>query len=178
MGVVVEALVGAVAERIEDDPLRLRLRLDQIDDRLHRDAAPLRDAGPALDAEVLRDLLVVGQRAQLREVELDGILDEAVDPQPVVGEVAVEERVVLVGVGVLAVVPEVRRDVCFAVLARLGIDVLEEVLRGPMSAYPTRCTTRGWRSVNGVAATQPAMTTTIDARKSQSPSQPWSLRPG
>ena len=59
-----------------------------------------------------------GKAAQLREVELDGVVDQAVDPQPVVGEVAVEQRLVLVGVGVLAVVPEVRRDVGLAVLRR------------------------------------------------------------
>jgi hypothetical protein len=61
-----------------------------------------------LDAEVLGDLFVVGEGAELREVELDGILGEAVDSQPVAGEVAVEQRFVFVGVGVLAVVPEVR----------------------------------------------------------------------
>ena len=36
---------------------------------------------------------------------------------------------------------------------------------GPISAKPTRCTTRGWRNVNGVAATQPTTTTTIEPRR-------------
>ena len=71
----------------------------------------------------------MGQGPQLHEIELDGIGDEAVDAQPVVGEAAVEERLVFVGVRVLAVMPEVRGNVCFAVLARFGIEVLEEVLK-------------------------------------------------
>jgi hypothetical protein len=70
------------------------------------------------------------------EVELDGSLDEAVDAQPVVDEVAVEERLVLVGVGALAVVPEIRRDVCLCVLARFGIELLEEVLERPDDPLP------------------------------------------
>ena len=60
---------------------------------------------------MLGDLLVVGQGVQLDQVEVDGVLDEAAGVEPVVGEVGVEERLVLRGVGVLAVVPEVRRDV-------------------------------------------------------------------
>jgi hypothetical protein len=46
-----------------------------------------------------------------------------------------------------------------------------------MIAWPTRCTIRGWRMVNGVAATHPATTTTIDALKSQNPAQLWPVRP-
>jgi len=56
---------------------------------------------------VLGDLLVVGQRPELDEVELDRVVDQTVDPQPVVGEVAGEQGLVLGGVGVLPVVPEV-----------------------------------------------------------------------
>ena len=48
---------------------------------------------------------------------------------------------------------------------------------GPISAYPARCTTRGWRSVNGVAATHPTTTTTIDAANTMNPTQLWSSRP-
>ena len=48
---------------------------------------------------------------------------------------------------------------------------------GPISAKPTRCTTRGCRSVNGVAATQPTTTTTIDAAKITKPTQSVASRP-
>ena len=44
-------------------------------------------------------------------------------------------------------------------------------------AWPARCTTRGWRIVNGVAATQATMMTAIDTANSQNPSQLWSVRP-
>ena len=73
-------------------------------------------------------LPVVRQRAQLRTVKLDGIDDQSVDPQSVVDEVAVKQRLVLVGVLILPVAPEVRRNVRLAVLAGLGVDVLEQVL--------------------------------------------------
>ncbi len=84
-----------------------------------------------------------GKRSQLRQVELDGVLDETVDPQPVVGEVAVEQRLVLIGVGVLPVVPEVRRDVLLGVLARLGVDVLEQVLERADDRLRRRVARRG-----------------------------------
>ena len=42
---------------------------------------------------------------------------------------------------------------------------------GPIWAYPTRCTTRGWRRLNGVAATQPMVHTTIAAAKIPKPTQ-------
>jgi hypothetical protein len=66
--------------------------------------------------------------AQLGQVEFDGVVDQAVDPQPVVGEVALEQRRVLHGVGVLAVVPEVGGDVLLGVLARGCVHVLEQAL--------------------------------------------------
>jgi hypothetical protein len=47
---------------------------------------------------------------------------------------------------------------------------------GPTSANPTRCTTRGWRSVNGVVATQATMHSTIDTAKTAKPIQVSSLR--
>ena len=67
--------------------------------------------------------------AQLGQGEVDGVVDQSVDAQPIVGEVAVEQRLVLVGVGVLPVVPEVGRDVFLGVLARCRIHMLEEALR-------------------------------------------------
>jgi hypothetical protein len=73
-------------------------------------------------------LLVAGEGPQVREVDVDGVLDQAVDPQPVVGEIAVEQRFVLFGVGVLAVVPEVGRDVLLVVLPGFGVDLLDQVL--------------------------------------------------
>ena len=117
VGVVVDAFVGSFAEGVEDDPLRAsgcgstRSTIVCIETPPHF-AIP--------DQPWMQKCCVIcswwGKRPQLREVELDGIADEAVDAQPIVDEVAVEERLVLVGVRVLAVVPEVRGDVCFTVL--------------------------------------------------------------
>ncbi len=57
---------------------------------------------------MLRNLLVVGKRAQPRHVELDGMVDQSADVQAVVREVAAGQLPVLGGVGVPPVVPEVR----------------------------------------------------------------------
>ena len=125
MGVVVDAAVGTLAERVEDDPLGVGVRLDQIEDRRHRHPSPLGHAGPPLDAEVLGDLLVGRQGAQVLQTELDRMFDPPADLQPVVDEPAVGQGPVLSGVGVATVVPEVRRDVGLVVLAGLGVDVSE-----------------------------------------------------
>ena len=64
------------------------------------------------------------------------MVDEAVDPQPVVDEGAVEQGGVLGGVGVDAVVPEVRRDVILGVLARFRVEMLEKPLHRPDEREP------------------------------------------
>ena len=80
---------------------------------------------------MLGDLLVVGEGTQLSQVELDRVVDQAVDPQAVVGEVAFAQLLELVSRRVRAVVPEVRRDVLLGVLARLRVEVLEQSLGRP-----------------------------------------------
>ena len=108
VGVVVDAFVRPLAERVEDDPLRLGVRLTSSTMVCIETPPHLAIPGPSLDTEVLGDLLVVLERSQLRQVELNGVLDQPAYPQPVIREVAVEQRLVLIGVGVLPVVPEVR----------------------------------------------------------------------
>jgi hypothetical protein len=97
--------------------------LDEVKDRRHRHAAPLGDARPALDAEVLRDLLVVPEGPKVVEPELDRVLDKAVNPQSPRREAFVVEAPVLGSGGEGAVVPEVRGDVLLAVLAGHGVHV-------------------------------------------------------
>ena len=118
------------------DPLGLGLRADQVEDRLHRHATPLGDARPALNAEVLRDLLMIRQRTQLREREVDGVLDQPLDPKPATGEVIGEQGSVFLGVGLLPVAPEVRRDVALGVFAGRRIDVFEQALGRPDQREP------------------------------------------
>ena len=77
---------------------------------------------------MLGDLLVMGERTQLGQVKVDWVFHEPVDPQSVAGEVVGTELLELIGRGVLAVVPEVRRDVLLGVLARLGVQVFEQPL--------------------------------------------------
>ena len=77
---------------------------------------------------MLRDLLVVRERPQLGQGEIDRIVDEPGDAQPVRSKVGVEQFLVFIGVGVLAVVPEVRRDVLLGVLTRCRVHMFEEPL--------------------------------------------------
>jgi hypothetical protein len=78
--VVVDAGVRTVAEGVEDHPLGFRQGFDEVHQGSHRHAAPFGDARPALDAEVLCDLLVVLQHSQPGQAQFDGVLDQAVDP--------------------------------------------------------------------------------------------------
>ena len=126
---------------------------------------------------MLRDLFVMRQRAQLLEREVDGVVDQPADPKPAIHEVCGEQGCVLLGVGEFPVAPEIRRDVALGVDAGRRIDVLEQPRTGPISANPTRCTTRGCRNVSGVAATQPTMSTTIESAKTVKPIQLSSSRP-
>jgi hypothetical protein len=63
--VVAVRVVGDTVQ-ITQDGLLLRTHRHQVHDGLHRDAAPFGDSRPPLDAEVLGDLLVVWECAQLR----------------------------------------------------------------------------------------------------------------
>ncbi len=79
---------------------------------------------------MLGDLLVLRQGAQLREIQVDGVADQATDLQPVVGKVVVVQRLVFDSLGVLTVVPQVGGDVLLCVLPWFGVDVLEQALQG------------------------------------------------
>lgn len=57
-------------------------------------------------------------------------------------------------------------------MAGFGVEVLEQALQGPDQRVTDALGRRGgWRRVNGVAATQPAMMMTIEAAKTQKPVQ-------
>src|SRR3954463_13712576 len=169
MVVVVRASVRSVAERIEHNPPRLRFGPNQIEHRLHRRPSPFRHPRPSLDAEVLGDLLVVRERVDLLYGQLDGVLHEAVDAKPILGETRVEDLPVFVGPRVRAVVPEVRRDVLFRILPGLRIDVLEQSLDGTdqREAEPLHRSRTSKR--DGGRASQATATITIDAANTTKP---------
>src|SRR5215510_54462 len=89
MNVVVEpaAGIGSVREGDEDCEFGLGLRTDEIDDVLHRYTAPLRNSRPALNAVVLRDLLMLGHSLELGKGNLPRALHQAANLQLVVGKV-------------------------------------------------------------------------------------------
>src|SRR6185437_7296104 len=114
--VVVDAAIGAFGERVKDGIARLARRPHDIQDAAHRNTAPLGDAGPALDAEMLGDLLLLGHRLDLGIGELLRMLDQATDAQSVVDEAVLLERLELVGHRQRAVDPVMRRYVPLPVL--------------------------------------------------------------
>ena len=77
---------------------------------------------------MLGDLLVVGERPELGQAQLDGVLHEPVDLQAIVGEARVEQCPVFRGLGERAVAPEVPEDALLVALAGLRIDMLEQPL--------------------------------------------------
>src|SRR6185437_1466455 len=93
-------------------------RPHDIKDEAHRDATPLGDTGPPLNAEMFGDLLLFGHRLDLGIGELPRILDQAIDAQAVVYKPVLLERLELVGHRQRAVGPEMRRDVPFRILDR------------------------------------------------------------
>src|SRR5581483_5874247 len=169
--VVIGATVGPLTERVEDDVARVGGRLDEREQVAHGDAAPLRDPRPPLDAEVLRDLLLVRHRTQFVEREVARVGDEAVHVQAVVREARVDEPPELVRVGHAPVQPEVGRDVGSVYWRGLGSMCSNRPCTGPVTVAPTRCTTRGWRNVNGVAAIHAATTIAIHTTYNPKPAQ-------
>ena len=115
--VIVAAAVAAVSERVKHRVAGLGRRLDEIEDVAHWHAAPLGNARPALDAEMRRDLLLLGHHLQLGERQLDGVFDQAVDPQPVARKFGRDKRIEFRRFRHRAVGPKVRRNVFLTELA-------------------------------------------------------------
>src|SRR5208337_1653840 len=102
-----------------------------------RHAAPLRDARPALDTVVERNLLALAQGLDLIERELDRVHHRAVDEEAVVAESVGRQSRPLLTRGDLAVGPEIGRDVLSSILvARL--QRVEEPPREPLDKHPCR----------------------------------------
>src|SRR5690625_1599680 len=81
MHVVVDPTGGAQPHRVERPPLGLRQRFDDVHDGLHRHPAPFGHPRPGLNAEVLGDLIVVGQLFELVQRQRNRVLHQAVDLQ-------------------------------------------------------------------------------------------------
>src|SRR6185312_7285948 len=85
--VVIAPAISAVGQRIEYGVAGLRCWLHQVEDVAHGNATPFGDAGPALDAEMRRDLLLLGHRLEVSQGKLAGHLDETVDTEAVASKV-------------------------------------------------------------------------------------------
>src|ERR1035441_4217548 len=91
--------LAALGERVEHHPLCLRHGSYQVDEIAERQAGPFGDARPPLDAVMQCDLRFLRQLRDLREREIDRILDQAIDLQSVAAEVVVPECAPLWTVG-------------------------------------------------------------------------------
>ena len=80
--VVIGAAIERFAKRKERDDLGFRFRPHQLDERLHRNAAPFRDAAPSLDAMMHRDVFGLAQLLQIGKRKLDRIFDKAAHLKP------------------------------------------------------------------------------------------------
>src|SRR5262249_55048341 len=79
--VVIETALRAAREGVENDPLRLRVGLNDVEKVGHSDPAPFSDPRPPLDAVVLRNLFALRHRLQFGIADLDRILDFAIKAQ-------------------------------------------------------------------------------------------------
>jgi hypothetical protein len=117
------------------------------------------------------------QRTQLRERKVDGILDQPADLKPGTVEISGEQGSLLLGVGKRPLRQKYGEMSRSVYLPAAESTCSNNRWAGPISANPTRCTMRGCRNVNGVAATQPTMATTIVSAKTVKPIQLSSSRP-
>jgi len=96
------------AKGVESDNPGRRLWFDVLDELLYREATPLRDARPALDAMVHGDKHVFAQRAQVLNRPFDRVLHQTPHPQPELLEIAGGQLQPVFALGHFAVGPEVR----------------------------------------------------------------------
>ena len=78
--VVIATAVGAVGQRIEHGIAGFGRRLHQVENVAHGNTTPFGDAGPALNAEMSRDLLLLGHGLEVVQGKLAGRFHQPADP--------------------------------------------------------------------------------------------------
>src|SRR5512146_1973737 len=86
--VVVTPALQTLGKRVKDNVAGLRQGLDDFQNAEHRNAAPFRNARPALDAKVAGYLFLLRHRLEFSESKPRWLLDQSVDAQAVLREVA------------------------------------------------------------------------------------------
>ena len=76
------------------------------------------------------NLRLIGQLSQVRQRQIDGILHQSIDLQPVVAEVIVRQGFPLVAGWQLAIGPEERGNVIGPILRPGGVAVQQQALEG------------------------------------------------
>lgn len=80
---------------------------------------------------------------EARQAEFDGVVDQAADLEPPVGEAGIEDCAVLIGLWDRAVVPEVRLISASLYSPGVASTCSSSRWNGPIRANPSRCTSRG-----------------------------------
>src|SRR3954470_19732684 len=85
-GFIINRSVAHRVGAVEDDELRLRLQLRDVEDAREMRALPFADRAPPFDAIVARNLRALGHCAELCERDGKRTPDQPIDLQPPVGE--------------------------------------------------------------------------------------------
>src|SRR6185437_5700411 len=91
-------------------------RAHQFYELLHRQSTPFGNAAPALDTVVHCYMFGGAEFLQLRKGEFDGMLNQPTHFEAKIAEAVLCHALPIVANGHLAIGPEVRRDIFFAVL--------------------------------------------------------------
>ena len=114
--VVIGAAVESFAKGEKGDDFRFRFWPHQFDERLHGNAAPLRDAAPSLDAMMHGDVFGLAQLLQIGKRKLDRPFDEASHLEPEILEAGFRQALPIVPDRHFPIGPEVRRDFLLGIL--------------------------------------------------------------
>ena len=95
VNVVIAATRRTFGKRVEHRVTRIRRGLHDIEDIAHRNAAPLGDPGPSLDAEMSGDLLLLRQGLEIGEGKIAGQLHQSTDAEAVLRKLIGDQRLEL-----------------------------------------------------------------------------------
>src|SRR5579864_3322193 len=109
--VVIAAAIHTLGKRVKDGVAGLRPGFDDFQNAAHRNAAPLCNARPALDAKVTGYLFLFWHRFEFGESKNRRLLDQSVDAQSVIREIAAGQHLELSRTRHSAVWPEMGGDV-------------------------------------------------------------------
>src|SRR6185437_392640 len=124
LGIVIMAAVESFAEGEKGDHFRFRFWPDEINQLLHRNAAPFGDAAPSLDAMMHCDVFDRAEPFNIGERKLDRVLDQTSYFEPEILKTVFPQLLPIAADGHLSIWPEIGRDLLLGVFL-LGMQAVK-----------------------------------------------------